>query len=81
MNDRFDPEGAEGVYFTREPELFTIEIRDCDVDSKYAAEIARGTEVAQAEFGEIWAEHGERSSRRPRPPSTSWTSSVWPTIH
>ena len=60
MNDHFDPEGAEGVYFTREPELFTIEIRGCDVDSKYAAEIARGVEVAKAEFAEIWPEHGER---------------------
>ena len=60
MNDHFDPEGAEGVYYTREPELFTIEIRGCDVDSEYAAEIARGVEVAKAEFAEIWPEHGER---------------------
>lgn len=60
MNDHFDPEGAEGVLYTREPELFTIEIRDCDVDSKYAAEIAEGTEVVRAEFAEIWPEHGER---------------------
>ena len=39
-----------------------LQVRDkgCDIDVTYAGAIARGTEIAQAEFGpEIWAEHGE----------------------
>ena len=56
MNDRFNPESAEGVFYTRDREgdelpLFALRDIDCNVDVTYADAIARGTEAAKAEFG------------------------------
>ena len=43
----------------RERRLFELRDTDCDVDLTYAVEIARATELAKAEFADIWAQHGD----------------------
>jgi hypothetical protein len=55
---KYKPAAAEAD--APEPIMFALRDTDCDVDLTYSAEIARGTELAKAEFAGIWAEHGDR---------------------
>ena len=65
--NRFSPENAEGVFYTRDREsgVPPFKLRDTRIPGDtYEIEIARGAMVAKAEFGpEVWAEYGDRIVR------------------